>query len=237
MLGGWELGVGSCRRSAMSDWRSSWSKRAKAAAIAGARLSADQRARAHAALARRGPASLRRHHRVRPAAGDGLLARPHPSRHLLLPPPRHRRHHQRKLRRRVDRAHHRAVRLRNRERLDNPRRPEGDAQLVRDMERGGPPASRSMARAAPRESRSPAPCGWPRATGNPCCRFTSRRRRTGACAAGIERRSRSRSARSHLWLASRSRWRRERRTTRSKSYGPTSSTDLSHSNSALTRYS
>ena len=38
--------------------------------------------------------------------------------HLLLPPPRHRRHHERELRRRVDRAHHRPVRLRHRARLD-----------------------------------------------------------------------------------------------------------------------
>ena len=37
---------------------------------------------------------------------------------LLLPPPRHRRHHERELRRRVDRAHHPALRLRHRPRLD-----------------------------------------------------------------------------------------------------------------------
>ncbi len=83
--------------------------------------------RPHAALACRGSASLRRDRRVRPAAGDGLLARAHPFRDLLLPSPGHRRHHQRELRRRVDRPHHRAVWLRNRERLDDPRRPQGDA--------------------------------------------------------------------------------------------------------------
>ena len=46
---------------------------------------------------------LEAHRAQRPAAGHGVLARPDPAGHLLLPPPRHRRHHQRELRRRVDR--------------------------------------------------------------------------------------------------------------------------------------
>ena len=227
MLGGWELGVGSCRAQRHERLALIVVEAAQAAAIAGLGYPLDQRPRAHAALACRGPASFRRHRRVRPAAGHGLLARPHSARDLLLPPPRHRRHHQRELRRRVDRPHHRAVRIRNRERIDDPRRPEGDASARARHARGEArrvharwPARPGASRAARRRVAGRAR----RATR--CCRFTSRLRRTGACAVGTERRSRSRSARSRWWLASRSRWRRERRTMRSKSYGPTSSDRL-----------
>ena len=97
----WELGVG--------NWELRATGRERMALVVGeegpgrddccARLSADQRARPHTALACRGPRAFRRHRRVRPATGHGLLARPHSDRHVLLPPAWHRRHHQRKLRR------------------------------------------------------------------------------------------------------------------------------------------
>ena len=238
MLGGWELGVGSCRAQRHERLAFIVVEAGPGCGYCRRWLPAGQRARPYAALARRGPASLRRDRRVRPAAGDGLLARAHPSRHVLLPSPRDRRHHQRKLRRRVDRPHHRAIWLRN---CAEARQPAAASRRCINScatcEREDPRASRSMARVAPRELRSLGPCGSPRTRATRCCRFTWRRRPTGACAAGTGRRSRSRSAPSHSWLANRSRWRRDRRTTRSKSCVPTSSADLSHSNSGLTRYS
>ena len=101
---------------------------------------------------------------------------------LLLPPPRHRRHHQRELRRRVDRRHHRALRLRHGARLDVARRAQGAAAA--DARHGGGQAgrrSRSTARAVRRASRSPAPSGWRRRPAIRCCRFTSRPTVTGRC--------------------------------------------------------
>ena len=118
------------------NWRSSRIKRFQVAAIAGLGLSADQRPGSHAALACRGPAASRCHSGIRPSAGHGLLARPHSSRDVLLPPPRHRRHHQRELRRRVDRPHHRAVRIRDGARIDVTRGAEGDAAAEARDERG-----------------------------------------------------------------------------------------------------
>mgnify|MGYP003694598517 CR=1 FL=1 len=104
-----------------------------------------------------------------------LLARPHSACDLLLPPPRHRRHHERELRRRVDRRHHRAVRLRHGARIDVARRPAGAAAARRATWR---PASRRVsrwtARAVLRASRSRAPCGSRSRPAIPCCRFTSR---------------------------------------------------------------
>ena len=67
-------------------------------------------------------------------------------------------------------------------------------QLVRDMEQGSPRRSRSTGRAVRRASRSRARSGWPARPAIRCCRFTSRRRRTGRRTAGTARRFRSRSA-------------------------------------------
>ena len=141
----------------------------------------------------------------RPPADHGVLARAHPAGDLLFPPPRHRRHHQRELRRRVDRRHHRAVRLRHRARIDLTRRPQGAAAA--EARHGGWPAGRrspSTVRAVPAASRSRARSGWRRAPAIPCCRFTSRPTATGPPAAGTARRSPSRSRRSRLRSASRS---------------------------------
>ena len=74
----------------------------------------------------------------------------------LLPPPRHRRHHQRELRRRVDRRHHRAVRLRHGARLDVARRPQGAAAA--EARHGGRQAGRL-------HGRRPARSGARRAAG------------------------------------------------------------------------
>ena len=106
-------------------------------------------------------------------------------------------------------------------------------QLVRDM-RGrttGRLHARWSARAR-REWRSPAPCGSPLRRATRCCRFTSRRRRSGACEAGIERRSRSRSARWRSSSASRSRSPKGTRTMRSNRRGSISSDASPHSRSA-----
>ena len=102
--------------------------RRRSAAIAGARLS--RRSTRSASTLRwrvEGLQHLDAILRVGTPAGDGVLARPHPAGHVLLPPPRHRRDHQRELRRRVDRADHRAVRLWHGARIDVARRAEGAA--------------------------------------------------------------------------------------------------------------
>ena len=81
-------------------------------------------------LAHRGPRTLRGHHAERPPADHGVLARPDSARHVLLQAQGHRRHHQRELRRRMDRRHHRAIRLRHGTRLDLARRPAGAPEAL-----------------------------------------------------------------------------------------------------------
>ena len=125
-----------------------------------------------AALARRRPRASRRGRARRPPADHGVLARPHPARHLLLPPPRHRRHHQRELRRRVDCRHHRAVRLRHGARIDVARRAQGAAAAeARHGGRASRPASRSTARAARPRVAQPGAVWLAKATGNPVVPF------------------------------------------------------------------
>ena len=68
--------------------------------------------------------------------------------------------------------HHRALRLRHGARIDVAGRAEGDA-AAHARHGGGEAgrASRSTVRAARRASRSPAPSGWRKATGNPVLPF------------------------------------------------------------------
>ena len=102
-----------------------------------------------------------------------LLARPHPARHRLLPPPRHRRDHQRELRRRMDRAHHRALRLRHGARLDVERRQaQALLQLVRDDEGRAVPAGFTLdGPRGPARVAQPGAVWLARATGNPLLPF------------------------------------------------------------------
>ena len=105
------------------EWQHSWRKRAQVALIAGLGAPLLGALGAHAALdASRAPSTSTAIDRGRRTAHRGVLARPHPARHVLLPRSRHRRHDQRELRRRVDRAHHPALRLRHGARLDVARR-------------------------------------------------------------------------------------------------------------------
>ncbi len=87
MLGGWELGVGSCRAQRHERLAFIVVEEGPGCRYCRRWLPSGQRARSYTALARRGPASLRRDRRVRSAAGDGLLARAHPFRDVLLPSP------------------------------------------------------------------------------------------------------------------------------------------------------
>ena len=137
-----------------------------------ARVSADRRARPHAAVARRGPRTLRRDRASGPSADPRVLARAHPARHLLLPPSRHRRHHQRELRRRVDRADHRALRLRHGARIDLARRARARCcSCAATWRRAAPRDSPSTARAGRRGARSPGAVWLAGATGNPLLPF------------------------------------------------------------------
>ena len=93
---------------------------------------------------------------------------------VLLPRSRHRRHHQPELRRRVDRAHHRAVRLRHGARIDVTRRgARAGAVATRSRQPAVRPASRSTARAGPRGWRSRGRLAGRRYRAPDRCRFTS----------------------------------------------------------------
>ena len=149
-------------------------------------------------MARRGTAASRCDHRLGAAAGHGVLARSHPSGHLLFPPSRHRRDHERELRRRVDRTNHRAVRLWHRARLDVARRPQGDAATrPRRCGRGRPAGFTLDGPRGPARVAQPVRVWLARTTGQSGVAVPPRGLlpldRSGA---GIARRFRSRSARS-----------------------------------------
>ena len=74
--------------------------------------------RVNTALDDRRARTLRRDRQEWPSTGVCVLARPYSAGHLLLASAQHRRHHQREFRRRMDRGHHRAVRVCDRERVD-----------------------------------------------------------------------------------------------------------------------
>ena len=163
------------------------------------RVPRHQRPRLHVALARSAATTLRRNLRVGPLSGHGLLARPNPSGHLLLPPARHRRHHQRQLRRRMDGEDHPPVRLHDGAGIDVAamRRARRCARSG-GWKRATPSASRSTDRGARPAWHSPGHCGWRRSRAIRSCRSTSRRARAGPRRAGTRRRCRCRSAASPL---------------------------------------
>ena len=85
-----------------------------------------------------------------------------PRRHVLLAPSRHRRDDQREFRRRVDRAHHRAIRIRHRPRVDVPRRaPCVGAASARHARRPAGGVHRRRPPRTPPARSSPAPSGCP----------------------------------------------------------------------------
>ncbi len=84
---------------------------------------------------------------------------------------RHRRDHQRELRRRVDCAHHRALRLRHRARIDVARRAKALLQLVRDMRAGKPAGFTVDGPRGPAEVAQPGAVWLAKATGNPVLPF------------------------------------------------------------------
>ncbi len=187
-----------------TDWKASRSKRLQASAIGAIGYPTIRLLGPLVAVACRGPRAFRHGARGGPLPGDGVLARAHPAGALLLPPPRHRRHHQRQLRRRVDCEDHPPVRVHHRPGLDiaqrGARRAEGEAPD------GGGPRRRSHVDGprGPALVAQPGAVWLAKATGNPSCRFTSKRRRTGPRGAGMPRRSPGRSAASRSSSASRS---------------------------------
>ena len=115
----------------------------------------------------------------------------------LLPRSRHRRDDQRELRRRVDCAHHRAVRVWHLSRIDVARRPAGAAATETQH---GCRATRRVRRRRSPWSR-PESAAWRCVAGQadraiPSCRFTWKRPATGASRAGIGRRFHCRSPQS-----------------------------------------
>ena len=150
-------------------WRASRRKRFQAAAIAasGTRPSAP---RPHVALAGRGLQHFDGI-RVRAVPGDGVLARAHPAGRLLLPPPRHRRHHQRELRRRMDRAHHPALRLHDGARIDVAEAARAALRAMRDMEEGHPAGFTLDGPRGPARVAQPGAVWLAKVTGNPLLPF------------------------------------------------------------------
>ena len=184
-------------------------QRRKAAAIAARRRAASSRrsARTLPLARRRAPSTATRSSRAGQPADPGVLARPHPAGHALLPRPRHRRHHQPELRRRVDRAASSSgsatARRAGRRRAAARAR---CVQLRREMAAGQPAAFTVDGPRGPARVAQPGAVWLAGATGNPIAAVSHR----GAIAfwtaeqLGSRRRSRSRSAPSRWRSASRS---------------------------------
>src|SRR6185369_10713318 len=101
----------------------------------------------------------------------GVLARADPVGHLLFPPPRHRGDHERELRWRMDRAHHRALRVWHRPRVDVERREGALLQLVREMKAGRAAGFTLDGPRGPARVAQPGAIWLASATGNPLLPF------------------------------------------------------------------
>ena len=155
-----------------ADWRASRLKRLEAAAIAAIGYPLIAAARADVPLARGRRRASRVGRGVGPTADPRALARAHPAGDHLLPRPRRRRDHQREFRRRVDRAHHAAVRLPAGARIDLARRPARAAAAARaTWPRAGRQPSPWTGRAAPAYQAQPGAVWLAKATGNPVVPF------------------------------------------------------------------